>query len=87
LFDEDLGVAYLTAYRQSSIVRIPLEPGENVVLVGDPLDEMLVGPTSGAWGREEGHKGKRAYFLTDGGIKRLLADGILRVARVLSVEF
>ena len=88
MIDEDADVAYVTTHRENSIQRLSLQPGrENICVVGNPVDELLIGPTAGAWGRQAGDMGKVAYFTSDGGMKRLLPDGIIRSAKVVKVEF
>jgi hypothetical protein len=88
LIDEEAEVAYVTTHRENTIQRVSLVPGrENICVVGNPVNELLVGPTAGAWGRQPGDLGKVAYFTTDGGVKRLLADGVIRSAKVVRVEF
>ena len=88
--DEDRGVAYVTTHRENTIDRMPLVPDalEPVVSVaGEPFDQELVGPSSGAWGRAAGEYGKVAFFTTDGGTTSPPPDGILRKAKILRVEF
>jgi hypothetical protein len=88
--DEDLGVAYVTTHRENTIDRMSLEPDRNEEresVAGNPFDEDLVGPSSGAWGRAPGEVGRVAFFTTDGGTTALPSDGILRTAKVLRVEF
>jgi len=88
--DEDAGVAYVTTHRDNTIDRMSLEPDrsdENETVAGSPFDEELVGPSSGAWGRAEGEYGRLAFFTTDGGTTSLPADGVLRPAKILRVEF
>ena len=58
-----------------------------MTVAGDPFDDVLVGPSSGAWGRLPGEHGRVAFFTTDGGTKVAPADGIVRPAKVLRVEF
>ena len=88
IIDEVKDVVYVTTHRENTIEQIALEPGkEKVVVVGDPVNEDVLGPTAGAWGRQPGERGKVAYFTLDGGLKRPLPDGIVRPAKVLKVEF
>jgi hypothetical protein len=87
--DEDAGVAYVTTHRENTIDRMSLEPDrdeEREIIAGSPFDEELVGPSSGAWGREAGEMGRVAFFTTDGGTTALPPDGILRPAKILRVE-
>ena len=86
--DDEKGVAYLTVHRENRIDRAPLEPdGEAVYpIAGKPLDEMLLGPTSAAWGRMPGEYGRVAYVTTDGGLVAPPPDGRARTAKVLRME-
>jgi len=86
--DENAGFAYVTRHRANTFDRVPLEPrhGNEVRhLAGDPLDEVLVGPSSAAWGRGPGDHGRVAYVTTDGGTTAP-PDGIVRKAALLRVE-
>jgi hypothetical protein len=89
--DENAGVAYVATHRQNTIDRVSLELSENNdvrhSVAGEPFTEELIGPTSGRWGRGSGEYGRVAYFQTDGGTKAPIADGIVRPAKVLRVEF
>jgi hypothetical protein len=88
--DADAGVAYVTTHRENTIDRMSLEPDHNderETVAGNPFDQELVGPSSGAWGRAAGQIGRVAFFTTDGGTTALPADGILRPAKLLRVEF
>jgi hypothetical protein len=90
LLDEDAGVAYVTTHRENTIDRMSLEPDRNEEresVAGNPFDEELVGPSSGAWGRAPGEGGRVAFFTTDGGTTALPLDGVLRTAKILHVEF
>ena len=86
--DDEKGVAYLTVHRENRIDRAPLESdGEAVYpIAGEPLDEMLLGPTSAAWGRMPGEYGRVAYVTTDGGLIAPPPDGRVRTAKVLRME-
>lgn len=86
--DEQAGFAYVTRHRANTIDRVPLQPrhGSEVRhLAGDPFDETLVGPSSAAWGRAGGERGRVAYVTTDGGTTAP-PDGVVRRAAVLRVE-
>jgi hypothetical protein len=88
--DESAGVAYLTTHRENTIDCVSLNPAQNsyrFIVVGDPLNEELIGPSSAAWGRLPGEHGKVAYVTTDGGTASPLPDGVRRPARLLRVEF
>ena len=88
--DEDAGVMYLATHRQNTIDRVSMNPAKNSgftqSIAGDPFDEQLIGPSSGAWGRLPGEYGKIAFFLTDGGTASPPADGMARPAKLLRVE-
>jgi hypothetical protein len=88
--DEEAGVAYVTTHRENTIARMSLEPVRNEEresVAGNPFEEELVGPSSGAWGRAPGEAGRVAFFTTDGGMTALPSDGILRPAKILRVVF
>ena len=89
LIDEAAGVAYVTTHRENTIDRVRLAHDGNragkTVIAGDPLNETLIGPSAGAWGRAPGEKGRIAYFSTDGGTAQP-PDGVYRSAKVLRVE-
>jgi hypothetical protein len=86
--DDENGVAYLTVHRENRIDRAPIEPDGEAVrpIVGEPLDEMLLGPTSAVWGRMPGEYGRVAYVTTDGGLIVPPPDGKVRPAKVLRME-
>ena len=88
--DEDAGVLYLTTHRQNTIDRVSMDPGDNSSfpdsVAGDPFDEVLIGPSSGAWSRMPGDYGKVAFFTTDGGTASPPPDGP-RLAKLLRVTF
>ena len=91
LLDLDADVAYLAAHRENTIDRLVLDPASVRNFYRDsvsshPLEDFLVGPTSGAWGRGAGEKGRVAYFLTDGGTKSPPKEGP-QTAKLLRVEF
>jgi hypothetical protein len=86
--DEDAGFAYVTRHRANTLDRVPLTPrhGSEVRhLVGDPFDEVLVGPSSAAWGSGTGDYGRVFYVTTDGGTTAP-PSGIVRNAALLRVE-
>jgi hypothetical protein len=90
ILDEDAGVAYVTTHRENTIDQMSLEPDRNEEresVAGNPSDEELVGPSSGAWGRAPGEAGRVAFFTTDGGTTAPPPDGKVREAKVLRVEF
>jgi hypothetical protein len=91
LIDDDVGVAYVTTHRENTIERVRLAHDGNregrSVVAGDPFDELLVGPSAGAWSRSPGDYGRIAYFSTDGGTAQPPADGVYRSAKILRVEF
>ena len=86
--DEDAGVVYLTTHRQNTIDRVSMDPGDNSgfadSVAGEPFDEQLIGPSSGAWGRAPGEYGAVAYFISDGGTASPPPDGP-RAAKLLRV--
>jgi hypothetical protein len=88
--DEDAGVIYLATHRQNTIDRVSMNPAENSgftqSVAGDPFNEELIGPSSGAWSRIPGEYGKVAFFLSDGGTASPPPDGIVRPAKLLRVE-
>ena len=87
--DEEAGVIYLTTHRQNTIDRVSMNPAENSgftqSVAGDPFNEELIGPPSGAWSRLLGEYGKIAFFLSDGGTASPPPDGIVRPAKLLRV--
>ena len=90
ILDEVAGVAYITTHRENTIDRVRLQPDGNrvgrSVVAGEPFTELLVGPSSGAWGRRPGDYGRTAYFTTDGGTAQS-PDGKSRTAKLVCVEF
>ncbi len=90
IIDEDAGIAYATTHRENTIDRVRLEPDGNregrTVIAGEPFNELLVGPSSGAWRRDPGGYGRTAYFITDGGTAQP-PDGRFRTAKLLRVDF
>lgn len=85
--DEAAGFAYVTRHRANTLDRVPLQPrhGSEVRhLVGDPFNDVLVGPSSAAWGRGAGDHGRVLYVTTDGGTTAP-PDGVVRNAAVLRV--
>lgn len=89
--DEDLGVAYIARHPDHIIERAPLDPNrpapDQRPAAGDPFTDALIGPTSIDWGRSPGDYGRVAYAPTDGGVIKLPADGQLRPARLVRIEF
>ncbi|GAA0938475.1 MULTISPECIES: hypothetical protein [Streptomyces violaceusniger group] len=87
--DEDAGVAYVTTHRQNTLDRVlldgPPDQPRDIVL-GDPLDLRLLGPSSIAWGRGPGEYGRVAYLITDGGTTAPPPDGRARRSKVLRME-
>jgi len=87
--DENAGVAYLTTHRENTIDCVSLDPARNsdrFIVVGEPVHQDLVGPSSAAWGRLPGEYGRRAFVTSDGGTASPLPDGIRRPAKVLRLE-
>ena len=89
IIDENAGVAYVTTHRENTIDRVRLAPDGNregwTVVAGEPFSDVLVGPSSGAWGRAPGDYGRTAYFTTDGGTAQA-PGGIVRTAKLLRVD-
>ncbi|WP_156689856.1 hypothetical protein [Mycobacterium sp. Marseille-P9652] len=86
--DPDAGFAYVTRHRANTLDRVPLAPrhGSEVRhIAGDPFDEVLVGPSSAAWGRGDGEPGRVLYVTTDGGTTAP-PHGVVRNAALLRVE-
>ena len=87
--DDERGVAYLTVHRENRIDRVPLKPaGEPPrAIAGEPLNEVLLGPSSAAWSRAPAESGRVVYVTTDGGHTAPPPDGIVKNAKVLRMEF
>jgi hypothetical protein len=87
--DDERGVAYLTVHRENRIDRVPLKPaGESPrPIAGEPLNEVLLGPSSAAWSRAPAESGRVVYVTTDGGHTAPPPDGIVKNAKVLRMEF
>lgn len=87
--DENAGVAYLTTHRENTIDCVSLNPAKNTdrfIVVGDPFNENLIGPSSAAWSRIPGEHGRVAYVTTDGGTASPPPDGARRPATLLRIE-
>ena len=58
VIDEAREVAYVTTHRENTIDRVRLAPDGNregrTIVAGDPFSDLLVGPSSAAWGRAAG---------------------------------
>jgi hypothetical protein len=67
--DVSRGVAYLTVHRENRIDCAPLAPGGPPLraLAGDPLDLILLGPSSAAWSRAPGEENRVIFITSDGG--------------------
>jgi hypothetical protein len=81
--DEETGFAYVTRHRANTIDRVPLQPrhGSEVRhIAGDPFNEVLIGPSSAAWGRNPGEDRRIAYVTTDGGTTAPPNGGIRKAA-------
>jgi len=87
--DENAGVAYIARHPDHIIQRASLTPGaeQSSPAAGQPFTDALIGPTSLDWGRRPGDYGRVAYVPTDGGVIKLPADGELRPARLVRIEF
>jgi hypothetical protein len=86
--DDERDVAYLTVHRENRIDQAPLKPtGEPpLAIAGEPLDELLLGPSSAAWSRAPGEVGRVIYVTTDGGHTAPPPDGMVRNSKVLRME-
>ena len=85
--DEERDLAYVTVHRENRIDAIPLRPGGMVhPLIGAPLNELMLGPSSAAWSRAPGEEGQVVYVTTDGGHTAPPPDGIVRNAKVLRMK-
>lgn len=85
--DDRAGVAYVTCHRHNTLDRVALEPGASrEVVVGVPLEDLFVGPSSAVWGRRAGEPGRTLYVTTDGGTTALPPDGRRRPARLVRVD-
>jgi hypothetical protein len=86
--DEENGVALVTTHRENTLDRVSLTPASNPAprdsVLGNPVMDLMIGPTSAAWSRKPSEHGRVAYVTTDGGIKEPMPDG-LRPAKVLRV--
>ncbi|CAF9936786.1 hypothetical protein IMSHALPRED_010892 [Imshaugia aleurites] len=83
-------VAYVTTHRDNSILKIHLTDGPGLGKVETALEgsmklQDVLGPTAGVWA--PGLEGKTAYFTSDGGLKNVLEDGVMRCAKVIKVDF
>lgn len=85
--DDERGVAYLTVHRENRIDQVPLEPTRGAVhaLAGEPLNDILLGPSSGVWSREPSEAGRVVYVTTDGGQTAPPPDGP-KTAKLLRME-
>lgn len=89
VIDEDAALAYVTTHRENTIDRVRLDgpPDQpRVSIAGSPVDELLLGPSSAAWGRGPGEYGRTAYVTTDGGTTAPLPDGTVRTAKILRID-
>jgi hypothetical protein len=86
--DEESGVALVTTHRENTLDRVSLtpdgNPGPRDSVIGDPVFDLMIGPTAAAWSRKPSEHGRVVYVTTDGGIKAPMPDG-LRAAKVLRV--
>lgn len=85
--DDARGLAYLTVHRENRIDVVSLEPGKPPprTIAGEPLDPILLGPSSAAWSRAPGEAGRVLFVTTDGGHTAPPPDGRVRTAKVLRV--
>lgn len=87
--DEESSLAYLTTHRQNTIDLVSLNPAANRgprrSILGDPVVDLMIGPSAIAWGRGPEDYGRCAYVTTDGGIKAPMPDGP-RPSKILRIE-
>jgi hypothetical protein len=76
---------FVTELSVFAVARLARHGSEVRHIAGDPFDEVLVGPSSAAWGRSPGDHGRVAYVTTDGGTTAP-PEGIIRKAALLRVE-
>ena len=86
----DRPVAYVTTHRDNSILKIHLSDGPGLGKVETTLEgsmklQDVLGPTAGVWA--PGLEDKAAFFTSDGGLKNVLEDGVVRCAKVIKVDF
>ena len=84
--DEATGAAYIGAHVANTIHRSPLTPVNSPkrdVVLGEPFNDKLVGPSSLYWGRGATDEGHVAYVTTDGGLIAPGPDNIVHRATVL----
>lgn len=86
--DDARGLAYLTVHRENRIDVVSLEPGMPPprAIAGEPLDPILLGPSSAAWSRAPGEAGRVLFVTTDGGHTAPPPGGRVRTAKVLRME-
>jgi hypothetical protein len=88
--DEERGFAYLTVHRENRIDCVALVPGGDLssalALAGEPMTDILLGPSSAAWSRSPDELGCVFYVTTDGGQTAPPPDGIVRNAKILRLE-
>ena len=86
-------VAYVTTHRDNTVLGIPLDPRHqkrnttevSIVAKASEQDDTMLGPTAGSW--VPSRAGKCAYFTTDGGLKNIPSDGLVRCATVVRMDF
>lgn len=87
--DEKNSLAYLTTHRQNTIDLVSLDPAANKgprrSILGNPVVDLMIGPSAIAWGRAPEDYGRCAYITTDGGIKAPMPGGP-RPSKILRLE-
>lgn len=87
--DEDADVAYVTTHRENTLDRVRLHgvtDSPREIVVGQPFNDLLVGPTSLAWSRAPGDYGRLTYITTEGGTTAPPPDHKVRPARLLRLK-
>ena len=80
----------MTTHRDNSILKIHLIDGPGLgkveaTLKGSMKLQDVLWPTDGVWAPDL--EGKTAFFTSDGGLKNVLGDGVVRYAKVIKVDF
>lgn len=80
----------MTTHRNNLILKFHLTDGPGLRKVETTLEgsmklQDVLGPTAGVWA--SGLEGKRAFFASDGGLRNVLEDGLVRCAKVIKVDF
>ena len=84
--DQATGVAYIGAHVANTIHRSPMTPvnsPQRDVVIGEPFNDKLIGPSSLYWGRGASDEGRVAYVTTDGGLIAPGPDNLVHPAALL----